>query len=186
MPTLDDFYEPTIEPILEYDESSNALSPKPPDNLRNPSTHPTHRNHLDRKEDREEQHQWIKSIRNPYAIAIECVDEALYETNLKGKLREILDIYDESPLEVENDRDFNEQGSYFINTSSSPCLYEASRNSIGLSNLSTFVISSPLILSIYKNFKRVVVDAYVYHKYCRSCCALRVGVGGETTSPKTF
>ena len=26
----------------------------------------------------------------------------------------------------------------------------------------------PLILSIYKNFKRAVVDAYVYNKFCRS------------------
>ena len=26
----------------------------------------------------------------------------------------------------------------------------------------------PLFLSIYKNFKRAVVDAYVYNKYCRS------------------
>jgi len=76
MPTLDDFYEPTIEPILDSNESSNALSPKPLDNLRNPSTHPTHRNHLDHKEDREEQHQWLNSIKNQYAITIECVDEA--------------------------------------------------------------------------------------------------------------
>ena len=82
MPTLDDFYEPTIEPILDSNESSNALSPKPPNNLRNPSTHPTHRNHLDHKEGWEEQHQWLKSIKNRYAIIIECVDEALYETNV--------------------------------------------------------------------------------------------------------
>jgi len=114
------------------------------------------------------------------------VDEVLYEINSRGNPRKILDIYDESPLEVENDRDFNEQGSYFINTSSSPCSYETSSNSIGLSNLSTFKISNPLILSIYKNFNRVVVDAYVYHKYCRSLCVLKVGVRRETTSPKTF
>jgi len=72
MPTLDDFYEPTIEPIPDSNESSNALSPKPPNNLRNPSTHPTHRNHVDHKEDREEQHQWLKSIKNKYAIAKMC------------------------------------------------------------------------------------------------------------------
>jgi len=108
MPTLDDFYEPIIEPILDPDESSNALSPKPPDDLRNPSTHPTHRNHVDHKEDREEQHQWLKSIKNLYATDIECVDVDLYETNSRGNPREILDIYDKSPLEDENNRDFNE------------------------------------------------------------------------------
>jgi len=114
---LDDFYEPTIEPIREPNESSNALSPKPHDNLKNPSTHQTHRNHLDHKEDREEQYQWPKSNKKLYAIAIECVDEALYETKSKGNPREILDVDDESPLAVGNDRNFNEQGSYFINIS---------------------------------------------------------------------
>jgi len=85
MPTIDDFYEPTIESILDSNESSNVLFPKPPDNLRNPSTHPTHRNHLDHKEDQEEQHQWLKSIKNQYAIAIECVDEALYQFERQSK-----------------------------------------------------------------------------------------------------
>jgi hypothetical protein len=41
-------------------------------------------------------------------FAIEWVDEALYETNLRGNPREILDIYDKSTLEVENDGGFNE------------------------------------------------------------------------------
>jgi hypothetical protein len=35
------------------------------------------------------------------------VDEALYETNSKGNPMEVFDIYDESPLEVGNDRDIN-------------------------------------------------------------------------------
>jgi len=70
MPTLDDFYEPTIEPILDLDESSNALSPKPPNELRNPSTHLTHRNHLDHKDDREEQHQWLKSIKTYMLLSL--------------------------------------------------------------------------------------------------------------------
>jgi len=59
MTTLGDFYEPILYP----NESYSALSPKPPDNLENPSTHLTHRNHLDHQEDREEKHQWIKSIK---------------------------------------------------------------------------------------------------------------------------
>jgi len=186
MPTLDDLYEPTIQPILDPDESYSALSPKPLDDPRKPSTHIILMNILDHQEDQEEQHQWLKSIKTRYAIAIEYVDEALYKTNLKGNPRDVLDIYDKSPLEVSNHRDFDEQGSYSINTSSSLCLYETPRNSIGLSNLFTFQISNPLILSIYKNSKMVVVDAYVYHKYCRSHSALKVGVVGETTLPKTL
>jgi len=170
MPTLDDLYEPTIEPILDTNESSNALSPKPPNNLRNPSTHPTYRNHLDHKEDREEQHQWKKSIKNQYDIAIECVDEALYETNSKGNPREYLDIYVESPLEVENNGDYNKQEIYFINIPLVPCSYETSPDSLSVSNITPHEIFNPLMLPIPKVFERVVVDTYAYHQYFRSCC----------------
>jgi hypothetical protein len=77
--------------------------------------------------------------------------------------------------------DINEHGNYSITISLKPCSYETSRNSIDLSNLPTFEISNPLILSSYKNFKRVVIDTYVYYKYFRSCCAFKVGVGEKTT-----
>jgi hypothetical protein len=39
---------------------------------------------------------------------MECVGKALYETYSRGNTREVLDIYAKSPLEVENDGDFNE------------------------------------------------------------------------------
>jgi hypothetical protein len=69
-------------------------------------------------------------------------------------------------------------------TSSNPHSYEKSPESIGLSNIATHEISNPLILPVHKDFERVVIDAYVYHKYCRSRCVnLKIGVGGETTSP---
>jgi len=63
----------------------------------------------------------------------------------------------------------NEHGIYFIATSFTPCSYATSSKSIGLSNITTFEISNLLFLSVYKNFNRAVVDAYVYNKYCRSC-----------------
>jgi len=62
----------------------------------------------------------------------------------------------------------NEHGIYFIATSFTPCSYATCSQSFGLSNITTFKISNPLFLSIYKNFIRAVVDAYVYNKYCRS------------------
>ena len=69
-----------------------------------------------------------------------------------------------------------EHGSYFINTSSNPYLYEKFPKSIGLSNIATHEIFNLLILPIHKNFERVVVDAYVYHKYCISRCVnLEIG-----------
>jgi hypothetical protein len=106
----------------------------------------------------------IRATRNPCAITIEWIDK----TNLRDNPRGILSIHEKSSLEFENERNNSEHRSYFINTSPSPCSYKTSPQSIGLSNLTTFEISNPLFLSIYKNFKRAVVDAYVYIKYCRS------------------
>jgi hypothetical protein len=102
-------------------------------NPRNPPRHLKHRIHRDHKEDGEEEHQWQKSIKNLCAISIECVGKSLYETYSRGNTREILDIYAESLLEVENDGDFNKQGSYFIKILSSPCSYKKSPDSLSLS-----------------------------------------------------
>jgi hypothetical protein len=93
------------------------------------------------------------------------IEEALDETNARvTNSSEILNT------QIGDEDDMDESGNYFITISLKPCSYETSPNSIGLSNLTTIEISNPLILSSYKNFKRVVVDAYVYHKYCRSRC----------------
>jgi len=62
--------------------------------------------------------------------------------------------------QIRDEDNINEHGIYFIATSFTPCSYEISSQSIGLSNITTFEISNPLFLSIYKNFKRAVVDAY--------------------------
>ena len=82
--------------------------------------------------------------------------------------REILDIHEESPLELEKEDDINEHGSYFMNTSSNLCSYEKTPESIGLPNIATHEIFNPLILPVHKDFERVVVNAFVYHKYCKS------------------
>ena len=81
--------------------------------------------------------------------------------------REILDIHEESTLELEKEDNINKHGSYFINTPSNPCSYEKSIESIGLST-TTHEIFNTLMLLVHKFFERVVVDAFVYHKYCRS------------------
>jgi len=71
MPTLDIEYEPISKPILDHYGLFYALSPKTPDDSRNPSRYPMHRNHQDHIEDREEQHPWLETIKNLCAIAIE-------------------------------------------------------------------------------------------------------------------
>jgi hypothetical protein len=86
------------------------------------------------------------------------MEEALDKTNSRvTNPSEILNI------QIGDEDDINEHETYSITTSLNPCSYEISPNSIGLSSPITFEISNPLILSICKNFKRVVVNAYVYH-----------------------
>jgi hypothetical protein len=78
------------------------------------------------------------------------------------------DIHEESTLKLEKEDYIDEHGSYFMNTSSNPCSHEKSSESIGLSDIATHKIFKPLILPIHKDFERMVVDAFVYHKYCKS------------------
>ena len=78
---------------------------------------------------------------------------------------EILDFHEESTLELEKQDNINKHGCYFINTPSNPCSHEKSPKSIGLCT-TTHEIFNPLMLLVHKNFERVVVDAFVYHKYC--------------------
>ena len=79
-----------------------------------------------------------------------------------------MDIHEESPLEHEREYDINEHGSYFMNTLSNPCSHEKSPEPIGLSNIATHEIFNPLIPLVHKFFERVVLDMFVYHKYCKS------------------
>jgi hypothetical protein len=77
------------------------------------------------------------------------------------------DIHEERPLEPKKEDDIDEHGSYFMNTSSNPCSHEKSPESIRLSNIATDEIFNPFILIVHKIVERVVVDAYIYHKYCK-------------------
>jgi hypothetical protein len=128
----------------------------------------------------------------PFAnMTYPSLEEVLDKTNLRDtKPREILDnkmtneshrqemmeaiffpmdIHEETPLELEKEDDIDEHGCYIMNTSSNPCSYEKYSKSIGLSNITAHEIFNPLILPVHKDFERVIVDAYVYHKYCKSC-----------------
>ena len=80
-----------------------------------------------------------------------------------------IDIHEETPLELEKEDDIDEHESYFMKTSSNLCLHEKSPELISLSNIATHEIFNPLVLHVHKIVERVVVHAYVYHKYCKSC-----------------
>jgi len=94
------------------------------------------------------------------------LEEALDKINPRvTNPREILDIHEKSILELEKEDGINE---HFMTTSSNPCSQEKSPKLICFSNITTHEIFNPLILLVHKNFERVVVDAFVYHKYCKS------------------
>jgi len=61
-----------------------------------------------------------------------------------------------------------------LNTLSNPCSYKKSPRSISLQYYHT-QDPQPLILPVHKIIERVVVDAYVYHKYYGSRCNLDIG-----------
>ena len=104
------------------------------------------------------------------------LEEALDKINPRvTNPRKNFDIHEESTLEPEKEDGINEHGSYFMNTSSNPCSHEKSLEQIDLS-IATNEIFNPLILPVHKDFERVVVDVYVYHKYYRSHCVnLEIG-----------
>jgi hypothetical protein len=104
---------------------------------------------------------------NPWEIldktSNECHSHGMIETMLLP-----INIHEESPFELEKKDDIDEHGNYFMNTSSNPCSHEKSPESIGLSNIAIQKIFNALILPVPKDFERVVVDTYVYYKYCKS------------------
>ena len=96
------------------------------------------------------------------------LEEALYKMNPRvTNPIEILDIHEESTMELEKEGYINEHGSYIMIISLNPCSHGKSPELIDLST-TTYEIFNPLMLLVHKNFERVVVDAFVYHKYCRS------------------
>ena len=80
-------------------------------------------------------------------------------------------------MELGKEDDIDEHGSYFMKTSSNPCSHDKSPELFSLSNIATHVIFNPLVLPIHKDFERVVVDAYVYHKYFANLIGMNLEIG---------
>ena len=199
MPTLDVSYEPISKPILDPDNSLYALFPKSHDDPRHPK-HRNHEGSKYDQEEQQQQSghscvvtskEWLDEVeasrKEPGPILYPkdelksislinmthpILEEALDKINLRvTNPREILDIHEKSILELEKQDGINEHGSYFMTTSSNSCSHEKSPELIDLSTIA-HEIFNPLILPVHKNSKRVVVDAFVYHKFCKSHCML--------------
>ena len=109
-------------------------------------------------------------VTNPWEILDNKESNKCHRHRMMETMFLPMDIHEESTLELEKEDYIDKHISYFMNTSSNPCSHEKSPESIGLSNIATHEIFNPLILSVPNFFEKVVVDAYVYHKYYKSCC----------------
>ena len=77
------------------------------------------------------------------------MDEALDKINLRvTNPSKILDIHEESTLELEKEDDISNHGSYFLSTSSNPCSHEKTLESIGLPNIAAHEIFNSYFLFI--------------------------------------
>ena len=105
---------------------------------------------------------------NPWEILDNKTSKECHRHGMMETMFSPMDIHEESPLEFKKEDYIIKHGSHFINTSSDPCSHKKSFESFGLFKIATHKIFNPLILPVHKDFERVVVDAYVYHKYCKS------------------
>ena len=107
-------------------------------------------------------------VTNPREILDNKMSNECHRHEMMETMFPPTNIHEETTLKPKKEDDIDEHGSYFMNTSSIPCSHEKSPKLIDLSNIATHKIFNPLILLVHKDFERVVVDAYVYHKYCKS------------------
>ena len=105
---------------------------------------------------------------NPWKILDNKTSNECHRHGMMESIFLPIDIHEETTLELEKEDDIDEHGSYFMKTSSNPCSHEKSPELISLSNIATHEIFNPLMLLVHKIIERVVVDTYVYHKYCNS------------------
>jgi hypothetical protein len=72
-------------------------------------------------------------------------------------------------LESEREDSTDEQGSFFLEKPQEPCSFNATLESGTLYAPSTRQDCNHLKVLSCKIFRRLVVDAFVYHKHCKFC-----------------
>jgi hypothetical protein len=71
-------------------------------------------------------------------------------------------------LESEREDSIDKHGSFFLGKSQEPCSYNTSPESDELNVTSKYKDHNHSKIFICKMFRRMVVDAFVYHKFCKS------------------
>ena len=78
-----------------------------------------------------------------------------------------MEIYETPTLESEGKDSIDKHGSFTFDIPQEQCLHHASLESTMLSAQSTHEDYNRLMVLFFLMFRRLVVDAYVYHKHCR-------------------
>ncbi|OEL37272.1 hypothetical protein BAE44_0001709 [Dichanthelium oligosanthes] len=79
-----------------------------------------------------------------------------------------MDILGASTLEPEKEGFINEHESFILEEPQDPCSPKKSSESRIHCAKSTYESYNHLMLLDHETFKRMVVDAFVYHEYCKS------------------
>ena len=85
-----------------------------------------------------------------------------------------MDIPSASTLETKEMNSIDEHESFSFETPHVSCSLLESLEFILLKTTCTYEDPNLLLILIHKLFRRMVVDAYIYHKYCKSCCSTMV------------
>jgi hypothetical protein len=91
----------------------------------------------------------------------------IHDASLEMENSWAMEIYEVPTLEFERKDSIDKHGSLTLAIPKEPCLHHASLESTTLSAQSTHQDYNNLMVPLCKKFRRLAVDAYVYHKHCR-------------------
>jgi hypothetical protein len=106
----------------------------------------------------------------PYHVASDLDREStlsFHDASLEMKKSWAMKIYDALTLEFKGKDSTDEHGSFTLDIPPKPCSHHASPESAMLGALGMHEVYNRLMVLSCKKFRRMIVDAYVYHKHCR-------------------
>jgi hypothetical protein len=108
----------------------------------------------------------------PYHVVFDLGRDStsrFHDASLEMENSWVMEIYEELTLESKGKDLIDKHGSFTLDLPQEPCLHHVTPNSTTLNALSTHEDYNRLMVLSCKKFRRMVVDAYVYHNHCRFC-----------------
>jgi hypothetical protein len=105
-----------------------------------------------------------------YNVSLDFDQEStssFHDVSLEMEKSLAMEIYKERTLESKGKDSIDEHDSFILDMPHKPCSHQASLESVMLGALGTHEDYNHLLVLYCKKFRRMVVDAYVYHKHCR-------------------